>query len=62
MGVAAILIRTVQKHEGRCTLLAELIAVSTNKRLWGDNFEYEGKDILSIRIRSSRKNCLCFKS
>jgi len=49
LGVAAILSGTIQKHEGRMHIIAELIEVSTNKRLWGDNFEYEGKDILSIQ-------------
>src|SRR6476659_1283348 len=44
LGVAAILSGTIQKHEGRMHIIAELIEVSTNKRLWGDNFEYEGKD------------------
>jgi serine/threonine-protein kinase len=49
LGVVAILSGTIQKHEGKVHIDAELIEVSTNKRLWGDNFEYDSKDILSIQ-------------
>jgi adenylate cyclase len=49
LGVAAILSGTIQKHEGKVHIIAELIEVSTNKRLWGDDFEYDSKDILSIQ-------------
>ena len=55
LGVAAVLSGTVQKHEGKMHIIAELIEVSTNKRLWGDNFEYEGKDILSIQSEVAGK-------
>ena len=51
LGVAAVLSGTMQKHEGKIRIIAELIEVSTNKRLWDDNFEYEGKDILSIQSK-----------
>jgi len=51
LGVAAILSGTIQKHEGNVHIIAELIEVSTNKRLWGDEFEYESKDILSIQTK-----------
>ena len=49
LGVVAILSGTIQKHEGKVHINAELIEVSTNKRLWGDDFEYQSKDILSIQ-------------
>src|SRR5580765_788838 len=49
LGVAAVLSGTMQKHEGKTRIIAELIEVSTNKRLWGYDFEYESKDILSIQ-------------
>ena len=32
-------------------LYAELVEISTNKRLWGDDFEYDSKDILSIQSK-----------
>ena len=51
LGVAAVLSGTMQKHEGKTHIIAELIEVSTNKRLWGDDFEYESKDILSIQSK-----------
>jgi len=49
LGVAAILKGTMQKHEGKTRIIAELIEVSTNKRLWGFDFEYESKDMASIQ-------------
>ena len=51
LGVAAILSGTMQKHEGKTRIIAELIEVGTNKRLWGYDFEYESKDILSIQSK-----------
>ena len=51
LGVAAVLSGTMQKHEGRIRIIAELIEVSTNKRLWGYDFEYESKDIVSIQSK-----------
>ncbi len=55
LGVAAVLSGTIQKHDGRMHIIAELIEASTNKRLWGNNFEYEGKDILSIQSEVAGK-------
>lgn len=49
LGVAAILSGTIQKSEGKVHIIAELIEAGTNKRLWGDDFEYDNKDILSIQ-------------
>jgi len=51
LDVAAILSGTIEKHGGKVHINAELVEVSTNKRLWGDNFEYNDKDILSIQSR-----------
>jgi adenylate cyclase len=51
LGVAAILSGSIEKHEGKVHIIAELIEVSTNKRLWGDDFEYDSKDILSIQSK-----------
>jgi class 3 adenylate cyclase/TolB-like protein/cytochrome c-type biogenesis protein CcmH/NrfG len=51
LGVTAILSGNIEKHEGKIHIIAELIEVSTNKRLWGDDFEYDGKEILSIQSR-----------
>jgi adenylate cyclase len=49
LGVTAILSGTIQKHTNKIHIIAELIEVNSNKRLWGDDFEYESKDILSIQ-------------
>ena len=51
LGVAAILSGTMEKHDGKVHIIAELIEVNTNKRLWGDDFEYDDKDILSIQSK-----------
>jgi adenylate cyclase len=51
LGVAAILSGTMEKHEGKVHIITELVEVSTNKRLWGDDFEYDSKDILSIQSK-----------
>ena len=53
LGVAAILTGTIQKQENKTRIIAELIEVGTNKRLWGDDFIYEDKDILSIQSKVS---------
>ena len=51
LGVTAILSGTIEKHEGKLHIIAELVEVSTNKRLWGDDFEYDSKDILSVQSK-----------
>jgi len=51
--VAAILTGTIQKQASKTHIIAELIEVGTNKRLWGDDFFYEDKDILSIQSKVS---------
>ena len=53
LGVAAVLTGTIQKHPDKTYIIAELIEASTNKRLWGGDFQYEGKDILSIQAKVS---------
>ena len=51
LGVTAILSGSIQKREGKTRIIAELIEVRSNKRLWGDDFEYEAKELLSIYSR-----------
>ncbi|HEX3768769.1 MAG TPA: hypothetical protein VHT72_10350, partial [Puia sp.] len=51
LGVAAILSGTMERHSDRIHIIAELIEVNSNKRLWGDDFEYDTKDILSIQSK-----------
>jgi Tfp pilus assembly protein PilF len=53
LGVAAILSGTIRKQKGKVHINADLIEVSTNKRLWGDDFEYNSEDILSIQSKVS---------
>jgi adenylate cyclase len=49
LNVAAILSGRIQKHDNKMQISVELIEARTNKRLWGDDFEYLEKDILSIQ-------------
>ena len=51
LGVAAILSGTMERHSDKIHIIAELIEVNSNKRLWGDDFEYDTKDILSIQSK-----------
>jgi adenylate cyclase len=51
LGVTAILSGTIQSHNDKIRINAELIEANTSKRLWGDDFEYESKDILSIQSK-----------
>jgi len=53
LGVAAVLTGTIQKQTDKTHIIAELIEAGTNKRLWGGDFEYEAKDILSIQTKVS---------
>ena len=55
LGVAAILTGTIQKVEGKIHIIAELIDVNTNKRLWGEDYNYNTKDILSIQSEVALK-------
>jgi len=51
LGVAAILSGTIQTHGNKTRIIAELIEVATKKRLWGDDFEYDSTDILTIQSK-----------
>jgi len=51
LDVKAILSGTMEKQNNKYHVVAELIEVATNKRLWGDDFEYDSKDILSIQSK-----------
>ena len=55
LGVASILTGTIQKVEGKIHIIAELIDVNTNKRLWGEDYNYNSKDILSIQSEVALK-------
>jgi adenylate cyclase len=51
LDVAAILSGTIDKQGARTRIRAELTEVSTNKILWGDEFEFSGDDILSVQSK-----------
>ncbi len=51
LDVAAILSGTIQKQGEKTHIIAELTEVGTSKRLWGDDFEYSGSDLLSIQSK-----------
>ena len=51
LGVAAILSGTIVKQGVKTKIRAELTEVSTNKILWGDEFEFSGDDILSVQSK-----------
>jgi adenylate cyclase len=51
LGVAAILSGTVARHADKIHIITELTEVNSNRRLWGDDFEYDSKDILSIQSK-----------
>jgi TolB-like protein/Tfp pilus assembly protein PilF len=49
LGVAVILTGTIQRHANKIQVNTELIDVATNRRLWGDDYNYDLGDILSIQ-------------
>jgi adenylate cyclase len=51
LDVAAVLSGTIQTHGNKTRIVAELIEVATKKRLWGDDFEYDSTDILTIQSK-----------
>jgi TolB-like protein/class 3 adenylate cyclase/Tfp pilus assembly protein PilF len=53
LGVTAILSGTIRKQGDKTRIITELIEVNTNNRLWGADFEYDSKDILSIQSKIS---------
>jgi len=51
LGVAAILTGTLQKLGEKTRIVVELIEVGSQKRLWGDDYEYDNKNLLSIQSK-----------
>ena len=49
LGVAAILTGTIERERDNIHIVAELVDVNSGKRLWGENYNYKSKDILSIQ-------------
>jgi len=62
LGVAAILSGSIQKDGNKTRIVAELIEVGTNKRLWGDDFEYDSKEISSIQSKVSGEIAAALKA
>ena len=62
LDVAAILSGSMQKDGNKTHIVAELIEVGTNKRLWGDDFEYESNEISSIQSRVSGEIAAALKA
>ena len=54
LGVAAILSGTIQKQGNKTHIDAALTEVGTNKQIWGQGFDYSGKDLLSIQSEVAR--------
>ena len=55
LGVEAILSGSIQKQGTRTRVIAELTEIDTKKRLWGDDFEYDSKDILLYNLKLLHK-------
>ena len=55
LGVAAILTGTIQRQQNEIHIIAELIDVNTNKRLWGADYNYDLKDILTIQTNVAQE-------
>jgi TolB-like protein/tetratricopeptide (TPR) repeat protein len=51
LGVAAILSGSIRTQAGKTRIIVELTEVNTKKRLWGDDFDYDSEDILSIQSK-----------
>ena len=49
LGVGAILTGTIERESDNIHIIAELVDVSSGKRLWGEDYNYKIKDILSIQ-------------
>jgi adenylate cyclase len=62
LGVSAILSGTMEKHADKIHIIAELTEVNTNKRLWGDDFEYDSKEMLSIQSKVAGAIVLALKA
>ncbi len=55
LGVATILAGTIQRQGDRIHIIAELIQVSSGKRLWGQDYNYNSKDLLSIQANVAKE-------
>ena len=53
--VAAILSGTIQKKNNKLKIVVELIEANSNKQIWGDDFEYEAKDMLTLQSKVSQQ-------
>ena len=49
LGVAVILTGTMQRNADKIRIIAELIDVNTNKRLWGNDYNYDWGNVLLIQ-------------
>ena len=49
LGVAVILTGTMQRNADKILIIAELIDVNTNKRLWGNDYNYDWGNVLLIQ-------------
>jgi TolB-like protein/Tfp pilus assembly protein PilF len=49
LGVAAILTGTIERQAENIRIVTELVDASSNKRLWGEDYNYSARDILSIQ-------------
>jgi TolB-like protein/class 3 adenylate cyclase/Tfp pilus assembly protein PilF len=55
LGVAAILTGTIERNADNVHIITELVEVNTSKRLWGEDYNYSGSDILSIQSNLAGK-------
>ena len=49
LGVTVILTGTMQRNADKIRIIAELIDVNTNKRLWGNDYNYDWGNVLLIQ-------------
>ncbi|MGH2646070.1 MAG: TPR end-of-group domain-containing protein, partial [Ginsengibacter sp.] len=49
LGVNVILTGTLQRHADKIHVIAELIDVNTNERIWGSEYDYDLDNVLSIQ-------------
>jgi adenylate cyclase len=55
LGVGVLLTGTIQRYADKIRVIAELIDVGTNKRLWGNDYNYAWGDILSIQTEVAQQ-------
>lgn len=51
LGVAAVLSGSIRTQADKTRIIVELTEVNTKKRLWGDDFNYDSNDIVSIQSK-----------